>query len=34
MSNKIPSSRRNLLKIAGALGGGYVLGKLFPKKKI
>ena len=33
MSNKIPSSRPNLLKIAGALGGGYVLGKLFPAKK-
>ena len=31
--NKIPSSRPNLLKIAEALGGGYVLCKLFPKKK-
>ena len=31
--NKINPSRRNLLKIAGALGGGYVLGRLFPEKK-
>ena len=30
--NKVNTTRRNLLKIAGALGGGYVLGRLFPER--